>query len=673
MTEQIDAGGGNTKQQQNVKSSARNQLVCDLRILFITLVVAGTIGAFWIGLIAAWDHHDEPSHFQYVRRLVDDGRVPVPGTENWKLNRQIFKSMIWNGFFERMNLIPILPAPKEPVYFPGYSQYNEPPAYYYLASLVVKLFLNENITRQMFSARLVSLVFFLLTIFAAWGTARELSPFGHPLRWMLPISLAFYPPLIDIMTAVNNDSGSIAVVSFFIWICVRLIQKGLTIKDLLLGAGLSVLAWYMKSTAALVIPLFPIAILFAIFHGRTRVIAWSLIIVLLLLGLGFMFQTGDAAYYYRSTAMEEPTRTRNSQAVHGDWILQVNESNGTTPVWMPALFQPIPFDKTIPVSGQKITLGFWMWADQDIEARTPALATENGTWYQTVQLTQIPTFYTVEGAIDEKARLWLSIDPFQGDQGFKIYLDGMVLADGERPLDSPPVFIDEKALQGTWGGRPFENMLRNGSAEQASIRIRGFLDDIVARYYPDQIRPSFVLMSLMDKNGAGWYYNLVLKNIFDTFTGYFGWDHIRLNPPFLITAIQVFMIVGFVGALIGLGIRRKRINWAVVFFLFLAVSVAVLSTIPRGIVFLAFPRIYVPVGRYFMPVIIPIFIAVNLGWYWLWRVIKKKITNEETQTVYDGCPYSTLGFVIYGAAAFLVNLIAIISVWNYYGGYHLFM
>jgi hypothetical protein len=657
-----------------VKAQDNRQKKDDIVLLIVTILIAAVVGTFWVGLIAAWDHHDEPSHFQYIRRLVDEDHLPIPGEENWKLNRQILKSMIWNGFFERMNLKPVLSAPKEPIYFPGYSQYTEPPAYYYAASLAVRLLLTENITRQMFGARLVSLFFFLLTVVAAWGTAREITSYGHPLRWMLPLSVAFFPTLIDIMTAVNNDSGSIAVVSFFIWVCVRLIKKGFNLFDFFSGIVLSILAWYMKSTAALVIPLFPVALLFSILRDKQRVIAWSLIIFILICGLGLAFTLDDAAFYYRSTAMTEPTRIRNTQAVLGDWVLQIDDSEGTTPVWMPSIFQPVPFVRTLPVVGQKVTLGFWMWADQDTEARTPGLATETEAWYRTVQLTQTPIFYTVEGTIDDKARLWLSIDPFQDNPGNNVvYLDGMVLVAGARPLDQPPVFADVTAESGAWGGEPFINLLRNGSFENASIRMRNLPDNLIARFYPDQIRPSFMLMSLFDREGVGWYYNLVFRNLIDTFSGYFGWDHIHFNPPILIRILEYLLVIGFGGALVGLFVYRKMVNWEIVFFLSLAIIGALIATVPRGIVFLAFPKIYVPVARYIMPVIIPILICINMGWVWICRLILRISQKGNSKQVGDRLSYSTLGFVFYCFVCFAINLTAIISIWRYYGGYHLFM
>jgi hypothetical protein len=651
----------------------REHLVVDVKLIFVILIIASVVGIIWIGLIAAWDHHDEPSHFQYIRRLIDDGRVPISGDENWKLNRQILKSMIWNGFFDRMNLAPVLPAPKEPVYFPGYSQYNEPPAYYYAASLVVRLLLNENITRQMFGARFVSLCFFLLTVVAAWGIAREITPYGHPLRWMLPLSITLFPTFVDIMTAVNNDSGSIAIISLFLWVCVRLIKRGFNILDFFIGFGFSMIAWYMKSTAALVLPLFPLAIIIAIFRGKKRVFIWALLFLVFIGGLLSVVQMDDAAFFYRSTSMREPTRIDHPDAVHGDWVLQLNGSEGTTPTWMPSIFQPIPFEKTIPNIGEKITLGFWMWADQNVEARTPGLITESSAWSKTVQLSQTPTFYTVEGTIDNKARLWLSINPFQGNNTNKIYLDGIVLAEGERPLEDPPIFMDENAQSGIWGGEPFVNMVRNGSAENASIRMRKSVDDLIARFYPDQIRPSFIIASILDWEGVGWYYNLVLQHLSDTFVGTFGWDHIRINQPYVMAIMKFLIGVGFVSALIGLVIYRRIVDWSVVMFMALAVFIALLATIPRGVVFLAFPSIYVPVARYIMPVMIPILLAVDMGWYWVSNLAIKKLPTKKKPPVGKSPSYSITGFVIFSIFAACVNLVAIINIWQYYGGYHLFM
>ncbi len=657
-----------TNQASDVEKAHSAQ---DRRLLLFILLIASLIGIFWIGLIAAWDHHDEPSHFQYVRRLVDENRVPTPGEENWKLNRQILKSMIWNGFFERMNLLPVLPAPKEPVFIPGYSQYEEPPAYYYAASLAVRLLLNENITRQMFGARIVSFGFYLLTVLAAWGIAREITSFGHPLRWMLPLSVTFFPALVDVMTAVNNDSGSIAVVSFFIWICLRLIKKGLNVLDLLAGLGLAVLAWFMKSTSALVIPLFPLAILFAVFRNKARKWVWAFLVLIVSLGVGLSLLKDDAAFYYRSVAMDSPTRVQQVNAPYGNWVLQVNESLGTTPGWMPSLFQPIPFQNTVTNIGQKVTLGFWMWADQAVEARTPGLSTEKESRYKTVQLSQTPVFYTVDAIIDEKARLWLTIDPFQNNQGVTVFLDGLVLALGDRPLDSPPIFNDQTAQTGTWGSEPFENMIRNGSIEEDSLRVRSWVDNLIARFYPDQIRPSFMLMSALDREGTGWYYNLVFRNMFATFVGYFGWDHIHLDPPSLIVILEILILIGLIASMVGLVIYRRKVDWAVVVFMLVAVGIALLATIPRGIVFLAFPKIYVPVGRYLMPVIIPIMVGVNMGWYWIGQAFRGITRKGSPPELVNPSSYSAWGIGIYGGFCFLVNLVAILSIWRYYGGYHL--
>jgi hypothetical protein len=293
----------------------------ELRVLGICLLLGAVFGLFWIGLIAAWEHHDEPNHFQYIRLLLDQGEVPQPGDENFKLNRQILKSMIWNGFFTRLGPEPDLPPPKAPTYLPGYSQYLEPPIYYYLASAGVAVLRGENITRQMFGARLVSYFLYLLTIIAAWGMARELTNPRNPVRWMLPVSLVFLPGFVDIMTAVNNDSAAVVVVSFSLWSAVRLIRKGFNWFEFFWLLALVALGIFTKSTAMVGLLLFPIVIALSVLPGRLKWIIWALGAAVLMSSPFLLFDKQDAAFFYRSTSMEEPLRVKNSNAVLGDWVL----------------------------------------------------------------------------------------------------------------------------------------------------------------------------------------------------------------------------------------------------------------------------------------------------------------------------------------------------------------
>ena len=60
-----------------------------------------------------------------------------------------------------------------------------------------------DITSQLYVARMVSLLLFLLTIAIAGALARDLTPPRHMLRWAVPLGLALMPPFVDVMTAVK--------------------------------------------------------------------------------------------------------------------------------------------------------------------------------------------------------------------------------------------------------------------------------------------------------------------------------------------------------------------------------------------------------------------------------------------------------------------------------------
>jgi len=51
-------------------------------------------------------------------------------------------------------------------------------------------------------------------VFAGWGAAREITIPNHPLRWMVPLTLALLPAFVELMTAVNNDVLACAVFSW---------------------------------------------------------------------------------------------------------------------------------------------------------------------------------------------------------------------------------------------------------------------------------------------------------------------------------------------------------------------------------------------------------------------------------------------------------------------------
>jgi hypothetical protein len=461
------------------------------------------------------------------------------------------------------------------------------------------------------------------------------------------------------------------VVSFFLWVCVRLIRYGFCWVEFLLSIGLALLAWQTKSNAAIVLPLAPVAWLFAILRRRWQWIAWAVAGLGIVALLGFSFTRDDAAFYYRSSSMQEAVRVMDEKAVLGEWVLQVDVQAPITPGWMPAFFQPVPLEGISRNFDLPVTLGVWMWASRPVTAIAPKVTTQGHEYKQSVQLSEEPVFYTVEARVDpDLARMWVSFDPLpQGNEDVVVYYDGLVLAEGIRPLDQPPVYADELAASGTWGGEPFENLLRNGSAEVAGLRVKAPIDELGAMFLPDHIRPSFILASILDREGAGWYYQIAMDRVLTTFWGYFGWSHIPLAYPWIYGFLNILGLVGIIGAVISLIRNWRTAPWGIVFFLALAVGLMAVATLMRGVIYLAYQNMFFPVARYLMPVVVPILLVLNTGWLVIWQWLKAGIQRLQGkgQPVQRG-EISWISYSIFTLLWIVLDVAALVTVFQYYQG-----
>ena len=133
-----------------------------------------------------------------------------------------------------------------------------------------------DVTAQLYAGRLISLFLYLLTILAAWGTARELTSSGNILRWLLPVSLALLPGFTDAMTALNNDGAAVAVFSWFVWGSIRLLKSGFSLADLGWIVVPAALCLFTKNTVLIALPLLFVVLLFTILRDRWRWVAEQL-------------------------------------------------------------------------------------------------------------------------------------------------------------------------------------------------------------------------------------------------------------------------------------------------------------------------------------------------------------------------------------------------------------
>ncbi|NJO05245.1 MAG: hypothetical protein HC876_06815 [Chloroflexaceae bacterium] len=152
-------------------------------VLVAVLLLAFVQGITYLLLLPPWQHYDEPSHFEYAWLIAHDGynwqtrdivRTQPANQQRRNLRLQIRDSMIEHGFYRDIGL-PNLDAQRVSIGFPAFEH---PPTYYAVVSIPLRFVAGADFATQLYVARSVSLLCFVLTIGAAIGIMRELTRRG---------------------------------------------------------------------------------------------------------------------------------------------------------------------------------------------------------------------------------------------------------------------------------------------------------------------------------------------------------------------------------------------------------------------------------------------------------------------------------------------------------------
>lgn len=648
-------------------------------LLAVVMIVALVQGVIYLFLLPAWQHYDEPSHFEYAWLMAHGGydwtagrigaidRSPEAQVQLNELRRTILASMIANDFYRGMP-VPDLSAERIRI---GFEAFEHPPGYYLLASIPIGMLSNAPLETQLRAARGVSLGLFLLTIWMVAMLMRDLTSSGNPLRWAVPLALALLPPFVDVLTAVNSDAAAVAAGTFWLWGAVRLLHAPagqftrhheLAIAWLLLA---TVLLFLSKNTAVVLAVLLPPVLLVALWRWQGW--RWYWLVLLMLVGIGggaaFLIRSGDTALWYRwlgANTQASPTRIATPAAPHGEYAILLE---ATEPIKQHRLIQPVLFSRT--PAGETVTVGAWLWADQPVTIGGLGLGASSvpgapfiAELRESLDLTTTPTFVARTFAVPPETQALHTIIALDGrgvglEPPVQVYLDGVVLAVGTFPTDTAPSFSDADGHTGVWGGQPFENLIRNASAEQAWLRlnpaVEQALDQIVSLGWGRT--PTLLLASLQDtersREIAAMYVGWLPYD--GLFTG-LSWGQIRFDQPLLTGILRGWLGLALVGCLWGLWrIRHNHTLLVTLLGIFLPALLLVWgSTLLR-----AFPKIsegaVYPVARYTYPAITATVLLLLGG--------TAALVPRRWQTaVLIGCV----------AAIGLLNLASIILIWNYY-------
>jgi hypothetical protein len=642
---------------------AARRAASDRARLAVVLLIALCQGVLFLCLLPPWQHYDEPTHFEYAWLIANRTGLPSPGDEDQAMRRELAATMLASGFYQDI-APPTLLTDTERIEV-GVTELLHPPAYYMLISLPLRLARHLDLVSQLYVARAASLALFVLTIAVVAGLMRELTRPGHHLRWAVPLSIALLPAFADLMTAVNNDVGAVAVFSLFLWGAVRMIRRGPTWPRLVWVFGTALLATATKNTAAVALALALLACLIVFWMRRgwrwrsLAATAISGVVALSAAALGW----GDAAAWYRGgTAVQSaPTRATVEAAPVGAHALALELPAGDG---LRTLTNPVVGYDEAQLVGKTVTIGGWVWAERPATARigmafkTPETAASNALLRE-VPVSAAPSFVAWTVVVPEQAsalyyRVVVAAD---ATAPVRMYLDGAVLAVGTFPANTLPAFDDEQAAGGTWGGARFTNLLRNPSAERAWPRLRAWVDDALFAYIHRS--PAQAVAAFFDiERIAPAVLPYMIQPAFDSFVQMFAWSNVRLSSPiwrFLSYCVALLALLGCLRRVF----KRRQADAAhvptpghapAIAFLALVGVLVWVNTILRPLPLLG-EQYVIPIARYTFPAIAATMLGVVGGWWALWpRALRAPL------------------LLVFVGALVVLDAAAVATIWSYYHG-----
>lgn len=140
-------------------------------------VLAASSLLFCVAAIPPWQSPDEPTHFEYARLLARDGWRSSPRPDP-ALEEAIIASLARNDFWRFVKVPPPARPPRTFLSAPFLCQAptqigKNPPGYYLLAALALRLCPGRSLLAELYRLRLLSALLSLLTVGAAFLCARE--------------------------------------------------------------------------------------------------------------------------------------------------------------------------------------------------------------------------------------------------------------------------------------------------------------------------------------------------------------------------------------------------------------------------------------------------------------------------------------------------------------------
>ncbi len=610
--------------------------------LIAGILLLGLIhGLLYVFIIPVWEHYDEPGNFEYAWLIAHRPGLPKYGDYDLAMRQAVLSSMIDNHFFDN---------PRSPVPTPslnanppwiGLTQVGDPPLYYWLAALPMRVLPPLAVETQLYAGRLVSLAMYLLTILAAWGAMGELLPPGHALRWMVPLTLALLPGFVDTMTSLNNDVGAVFFYTLWLWVCLRMMRRGLSVTRLAVFFLAAAACIFTKRTVYLVAVTAPLGLLLSLVKGKWQILVWGIFGLAGVAAIATLLTWDDPASWYRTSNQVQPGRVMITAQdtlpqETGGFALQaaVYKRNPGFPL---GFSQVLPNDIASGMAGKTVTVAGWIWASAPIQATMPGLNifgahNQNSTQEVPINLSATPQFFAVHYEIPSEPRLIvLMISPSSTSKNASkvmVYYKDLILVEGEYPTDQIPQFADSAAEGGTWGGSPFTNLLSNASLQGVWPRYNSRLISILNKVGLG-VTSYGLVPYLLDLGRYRAYTLLTIENNFRTFWAKFSWGQVVLSGSKPYLPLGMVSLAGIFGTGAVLVLGRRKIPWGMVAFLCLVGGLSWAYTLLIGVVIqpLIQPG-FITGARYAYPAIVPTALLLDTGWWGVGTLAGQLITRK---------------------------------------------
>lgn len=202
--------------------------------IVLSYLVLGTLYAWQT---PKWQTPDEPAHFNYVQHLAEEHRLPVlqPGDYPHPYLEEI-KS---KKFPPDMSIAPIR------------YEFHQPPLYYALAAILYRLTAGLPFDAQFFALRFLSVILGAGILLATYRLVLAIFPHNQFLPLAATAFVAVVPMHVAMTAAINNDALAELLASLILYLSIRTLQEGPTLRRALFSGLLLGLVLLTKTTVYL--------------------------------------------------------------------------------------------------------------------------------------------------------------------------------------------------------------------------------------------------------------------------------------------------------------------------------------------------------------------------------------------------------------------------------------